>query len=60
MKTLEQDLAHLYLQGKIDFDTAMSKTSRPEELQRLLGNVTGPSPAAAAQQQRPPAVAARR
>jgi twitching motility protein PilT len=60
MKTLEQDLANLYLQGKIDFETAMSKTSRPEELQRLLGNVAGPSPAAAVQQQRPAGVAVRR
>ncbi|MDX2272278.1 MAG: type IV pilus twitching motility protein PilT [Cyanobacteriota bacterium] len=37
MKTLERDLADLYIDGKISFDVAMSKTSRPEELQRLLG-----------------------
>ncbi len=60
MKTLEQDLANLYLQGKIDFETAMSKSSRPEELQRLLGNVVGPSPAAAVQSQRPAGAAVRR
>ncbi len=46
MKTLESDLANLYMDGKISFETAMSKTSRPDELQRLIGNVPGATSAA--------------
>ncbi len=41
MQTLESALAQLYLDGEITFDAAMSKTSRPEELLRLVG----PNPA---------------
>ncbi len=41
MQTLESALARLYLDGEITFDAAMSKTSRPEELLRLVG----PNPA---------------
>jgi twitching motility protein PilT len=36
MQTLEKVLADLYNEGTISFEAAMSKTSRPEELQRLL------------------------
>jgi twitching motility protein PilT len=36
MQTLEKVLADLYNAGTISFEAAMSKTSRPEELQRLL------------------------
>ncbi|MEM6837361.1 MAG: type IV pilus twitching motility protein PilT [Cyanobacteria bacterium P01_C01_bin.120] len=36
MQTLEKVLADLYKAGTISFDSAMSKTSRPDELQRLL------------------------
>ncbi|MGF1458651.1 MAG: type IV pilus twitching motility protein PilT [Leptolyngbyaceae cyanobacterium] len=36
MQTLEKVLADLYKAGSISFEAAMSKTSRPEELQRLL------------------------
>ncbi len=45
MQTLERVLADLYLAGTISFDAAMSKTSKPEELQRLIGGATpkGPS-----------------
>ncbi|MEO0986406.1 MAG: type IV pilus twitching motility protein PilT [Cyanobacteria bacterium J06639_14] len=39
MQTLERALADLYKPGTISFEAAMSKTSRPEELQRLLGGV---------------------
>ncbi len=42
MQTLERALADLYLEGKISFDSAMSKTSRNEELQRLLGSSAAP------------------
>jgi twitching motility protein PilT len=35
--TLERVLADLYKAGTITFETAMSKTSRPDELQRLMG-----------------------
>ena len=37
MMTLERVLADLYKAGTITFETAMSKTSRPDELQRLMG-----------------------
>ncbi|MEM1311611.1 MAG: twitching motility protein PilT, partial [Cyanobacteria bacterium P01_H01_bin.153] len=41
MQTLEKVLADLYKDGSISFDAAMSKTSRPDELQRLLEGVGG-------------------
>ncbi len=37
MQTLEKVLSDLYQQGKVGFDDAMSKSSRPDELIRLLG-----------------------
>ena len=37
MQTLEKILAELYHNGIISFDSAMAKTSRPDELGRLLG-----------------------
>jgi twitching motility protein PilT len=37
MVTLEKVLADLYRTGTISFESAMSKTSRPDELQRLIG-----------------------
>ncbi|HEY9826159.1 MAG TPA: type IV pilus twitching motility protein PilT [Stenomitos sp.] len=37
MVTLEKVLADLYKNGSISFESAMSKTSRPDELQRLIG-----------------------
>ncbi|NER01025.1 MAG: PilT/PilU family type 4a pilus ATPase, partial [Cyanothece sp. SIO2G6] len=37
MQTLESALANLYKSGTISFDAAMSKTSKPDELQRLMG-----------------------
>ncbi|MCY7323098.1 MAG: type IV pilus twitching motility protein PilT [Phormidesmis sp. CAN_BIN36] len=37
MQTLEKVLADLYKAGQITFEAAMSKTSRPDELQRLIG-----------------------
>jgi twitching motility protein PilT len=39
MITLEKVLADMYKAGEISFEAAMSKTSRPEELQRLIGTV---------------------
>ncbi|PSB18712.1 type IV pili twitching motility protein PilT [Phormidesmis priestleyi ULC007] len=39
MQTLEKVLADLYKAGQITFEAAMSKTSRPDELQRLIGGV---------------------
>jgi twitching motility protein PilT len=41
MQTLEKVLADLYKAGKISFEDAMSKTSRPDELQRLMGGAPG-------------------
>lgn len=41
MQTLESVLADLYKEGEISFEAAISKTSRPEELHRLVG----PNPA---------------
>jgi twitching motility protein PilT len=37
MMTLERVLSDYYKQGLITFESAMSKTSRPDELQRLIG-----------------------
>lgn len=37
MQTLEKVLADHYKAGNITFEAAMSKTSRPDELQRLIG-----------------------
>jgi twitching motility protein PilT len=37
MQTLERVLGDLYQAGTISFESAMAKTSRPEELQRLIG-----------------------
>ncbi|MGB7415325.1 MAG: type IV pilus twitching motility protein PilT [Thermosynechococcaceae cyanobacterium] len=39
MVTLEKVLADLYKAGTISFEAAMSKTSRADELQRLIGSV---------------------
>jgi twitching motility protein PilT len=39
MQTLEKVLADLYKGGAISFEAAVSKTSRPDELQRLIGGV---------------------
>jgi twitching motility protein PilT len=38
MQTLEKALADLYKQGIISFEAAMAKTSKPDELQRLIGS----------------------
>lgn len=37
MQTLEKVLADLYKAGTISFEAAMSKTSKPDEIQRLIG-----------------------
>ncbi len=37
MQTLEKVLSDQYKAGLITFESAMSKTSRPDELQRLIG-----------------------
>ncbi len=42
MQTLEKVLGDLYREGKISFESAMAKTSRPDELQRLIGGTPGP------------------
>ena len=41
MQTLEMALADLYRKNMISFESAMAKTSRPEELQRLIGDKAG-------------------
>jgi twitching motility protein PilT len=41
MVTLEKVLADLYKAGSITFESAMSNTSRSDELQRLIGPVAG-------------------
>lgn len=46
MQTLEKVLSDLYKAGQITFEAAMSKTSRPDELQRLMGNVPNAAQAA--------------
>jgi twitching motility protein PilT len=41
MQTFNQSLADLYLKGKLDMETAMARSSMPEELQELISrNVT--------------------
>ncbi len=37
MVTLEKVLSDLYKSGQISFESAVSKTSRPDEMQRLIG-----------------------
>jgi twitching motility protein PilT len=58
MQTLEKVLADMYKAGTINFEEAMSKTSRPDELQRLIEGTGQPANAAAAN--RKGAVAGRR
>jgi len=41
MQTLEKVLSDLYKAGTISFEAAMSKTSKTDELQRLIGGVPG-------------------
>jgi twitching motility protein PilT len=41
MQTLERVLADQYKSGLISFEAAMSKTSKPDELQRLIGSTPG-------------------
>ncbi|NJN29900.1 MAG: type IV pilus twitching motility protein PilT [Synechococcales cyanobacterium RM1_1_8] len=38
METLEKALADLYKSGVISFEAAMAKTSKPDEMQRLIGD----------------------
>ncbi len=38
MQTLEKALSDLYKQGLISFESAIAKSSKPEELQRLIGD----------------------
>ncbi|MFZ4640956.1 MAG: type IV pilus twitching motility protein PilT [Nodosilinea sp.] len=45
MQTLERVLADLYKVNSISFESAMAKTSRPDELQRLMGPVSVAPPA---------------
>jgi twitching motility protein PilT len=48
MQTLEKVLADLYKAGTISLEAAMSKTSKPDELQRLIaGGGAPPTPAGA-------------
>ncbi len=67
MQTFNQSLADLYLKGKLDLETAISRSSQPDELQELINrgvtlgsrqmNVGGPTAAVsrgpAAPQRRP-------
>ena len=41
MQTLEKVLADMCKAGTISFEVAMAKTSKPDELQRLIGGVPG-------------------
>jgi twitching motility protein PilT len=45
MQTLESVLANYYKRGLISFEAAMSKTSKADELQRLIGNAPVPGEA---------------
>jgi twitching motility protein PilT len=46
MQTLEKVLSDMYKAGTITFEAAMSKTSRPDELQRLIGGMPAGAPPA--------------
>jgi twitching motility protein PilT len=39
MQTLEKVLADLYKAGAISFESAISKTSKPDEVHRLIGGI---------------------
>lgn len=41
MQTMEQSLSNLVKTGVISFETGISKSSKPEELQRILGGAGG-------------------
>ncbi len=43
MQTMEQSLAHLVKTGQISFEVAASKSSKPEEMQRILTGAGGMS-----------------
>jgi twitching motility protein PilT len=45
MQTLEASLAVLVKQGKVTFAEAIGKTSRPEDLEQLIGSRAKPEPA---------------
>jgi twitching motility protein PilT len=47
MQTLEKVLADYYKAGIISFEAAMSKTSKPDEIQRLIGTAAPPPSAGA-------------
>jgi twitching motility protein PilT len=42
MQTMEMALARLYTEGQVTWEAAMSKSSKPDELERLIG----PAPSA--------------
>jgi twitching motility protein PilT len=50
MQTLEMTLAKMYQSNTISFEQAMAKTSRPDELQRLIGGSPAPGAKPGAQQ----------
>jgi twitching motility protein PilT len=43
MQTLEKVLADLYKKGECSYEDAIAKTSKPEELQRLIGGGAAPT-----------------
>ncbi|MEO1403444.1 MAG: type IV pilus twitching motility protein PilT [Cyanobacteria bacterium J06635_1] len=49
MQTLEMTLAKLYKEGSISFEQTMAKTSRADELQRLIGGMPSATGKAGAQ-----------
>lgn len=46
MQTMEQALAGLVATGTVTFEEALSKSGKPDELQRLVGGALGASPTA--------------
>ncbi len=46
MQTMEQALAGLVATGSVTFEEALSKSGKPDELQRLVGGALGASPTA--------------
>lgn len=48
MRTMEMALAALYKEGKVNYEAAMSKCSKPDELARLIGQAPTGTPQKAA------------
>jgi Tfp pilus assembly pilus retraction ATPase PilT len=44
MQTLEMSLKDLYQQGTVTYESIIAKTSRPEDLKRMIDAIGAPNP----------------